>query len=399
MINNCIIGESSGNYQVGVLNKSYASPTISNNIIYGGTYHDLMDLISFGIKNEQFSDPVITGNTIIGGILTLNSGEDISNYGIYNNSSSPLIIDNIISIGSLFNPGAGNAYNYGIGNYNSSVPDIYNNTISGGEAGDNIYGIYSDSSFSKILGNTINGGTGTNSYGILSSNSNDTDLIYNNIMNGGSGSIESNGVKIINCSPSIYNNTINGGTGVSSFGIFIQGQSFAKANPSIKNNIIFTSQSAGNTGYGIYEDNASDSIPSFLQNNNIFNAGSGSWILYHDGSSVDYSDIINGMPGGTSVTGGGNTSGNVSISNTGAQLFVDIDGTDDDVNTMEGNNWHLNNANATICNVVYGGLDISTDFTLDMDDIIRTAILPGGTPCSTSNTGAAGWSMGAYEGN
>ncbi len=74
-------------------------------------------------------------------------------------------------------------------------------------------------------------------------------------------------------------------------------------------------------------------------------------------------DIINGMGGNVSVD----------------PVFVDIDGADDDITTMDDNDWHLTGSTTT--DISTGGLNLSADFTTDKDGVTRT------DP----------WSMGCYE--
>ena len=58
---------------------------------------------------------------------------------------------------------------------------------------------------------------------------------------------------------------------------------------------------------------------------------------------------------------------------------MDIDGADNDINTMDDNDWHLKVP--TIFEVYEGGLDLSAFFTTDKDGETRTPL----------------WSMGCYE--
>lgn len=88
--------------------------------------------------------------------------------------------------------------------------------------------------------------------------------------------------------------------------------------------------------------------------------------------------------------------GNISIDNTGNQLFLNINGPDGNIATMSDNDWHLT-TNAAICDVRGGGLTIS-GIALDKDGVTRTTGNPSGG-CVPANTGATGWSMGAYESN
>ena len=120
-----------------------SNPTISNNKINGGAGAG-----SEGIYNQS-SSPVISNNTI-------NGGQGQSTYCIMNQSSSQAIImNNVLNAGGIVYGGSSN----GIYNF-SSNPIIINNIIHGG-IGYYSYGIFNDRSSPDITNNTINGGSGS----------------------------------------------------------------------------------------------------------------------------------------------------------------------------------------------------------------------------------------------
>lgn len=167
----------------GIYNDS-SSPTINNNIITGNAV--------VGIYNRYSSSPTITDNTITGNAA----------FGIYNlQSSSPIITNNVITSFS----------NRGIFNSINSSPMIINNIISG-----NGYGISNYSSSSPTITNNP---------------------ITRNFVNG----IDND----YDCSPTITNNTItrNFENGI---------DNGVNSSPTITNNII-----TSNSIMGIYADTSS----------------------------------------------------------------------------------------------------------------------------------------------
>ena len=301
-----------------------SSITIQNNIIKGG----MGEKGSIGIGNI-LSKPNIRDNEIDGG-----SGEEVS-YGILNAASSPNIQSNII------NGGTSKSLSIGISNLFSSQPKIQNNTIDGGSKGNDSMGISNVSSSPSIQNNVISGGTSKISFGIFDTSSSST-ILQNNTINGGSGSDSSNGISI------------------------------KSSSPRIENNIIFTQDSYLRICIGELD---SDSDPKSLMNNNLFDCP---LALYsdNDGSGI-LTDVanVNDFNNTTQDNINKPSTGNVSID----PDFADIDGLDDDINTMEDNDWHLTASSST--SITQGGLNLSSSFTSDKDGITRT--VP--------------WSLGAYE--
>jgi Bacterial Ig-like domain len=255
--------------------------------------------------------------------------------------------------------GGGGDYSSAIFNHNGAAPTIRNNTVDGGSGGTISSGVLNIASSPRIQNNTIDGGnSGTDSYGIYNANS--SPGILNNTINGGAGIQSSVGVLNDSASSStIQNNTIDGGSGtVSSYGIADTDSSPA----TIQNNIVFNSGS-GTTVCINESDNGTDTI----QNNDLFDCGD--YLYVNAISSQAFTDIndLNTMQT--------QASGNISMS----PSFADIDGPDNNITTMDDNNWHLTASSPT--QVTQGGLDLSSDFTDDKDGATRT------DP----------WSMGAYE--
>lgn len=378
-IQNNTINGGSGDKAYGIHNYNSSSPYIAGNTINGGSGRN-----SYGIYNDESSSPSIAGNTIDGssggsysyGIYngdnslpaiqnnTINGGSGGGHsYGIYNdNTSSLTITDNIIN-------GGRGGYSYGIYS-NNSLPNIFNNTIAGGSGGNFSYGISSRNSLPNIFNNTIGGGSGGHySCGIYNDFSSST--IYNNAIDGGSGD-SSRAIYNGGSSPSIYNNTINGGIGGSySYGIYNRNAT----SPKIDNNIVFTSGTGSN--YCIYEEDASDD-PATFRNNDLFDCDTA---LYYDFDDDANYTAIAAME--TDLTNEGISNGdNISVD----PEFVDIDGADDDINTMDDNDWRL--TASTDASITTGGLDGTNEgwsFTTDFDGVTRTG------------NGATGWSMGFSE--
>jgi hypothetical protein len=286
---------------------------------------------------------------------------------------------------------------------NKSMPTILSNTIQGGD-GNFAYGIFNNESSPTVSGNTIVGGiktlaTATNYVGIYNQNGS-SPTVRNNVILGGNAN-DSPGIYVnhINSSPIIENNTIGGtmvGANTGVLRIIGSGAITGSATPAVRNNIIF----AYGAGAPVcVEENYNGADPTIFQNNNLF----GCTAMYRDEGATSLNSICtDGKPGtgvcgsGTNVASGAatNSEGNMSINNA-APLFVNQNGPDANILTMADNDWRLN-TNGLNCNVRGGGLDLSGTFTQDRDLITRTIGNPSG-PCAATNTGATGWSIGAYE--
>lgn len=273
--------------------------------------------------------------------------------------------------------------NYGFYLVDSS-PTISNNSIdtNTGSAG---YGVYTTVTGSAttaepvILRNSIRGSGSFNGYGIYVGGGLlvSAPKIHNNVIL--SNGLSNYGIYISGSYPVISNNTI-GAVGNSVFGIYIVNA----AGGSIRNNIIFGT----GTSTCIMENSAS-SDPSSVQNNNLFGCTNA---LYRDNDTA--TNVTNLTTSITLPTGTLGSMGNISIGNAGNQLFVNMNGADSTLSTMNDNDWRLT-TNAAICDVRAGGLDLSSLFLVDKIGISRTTTNLAG--CTPGNTGAANWSIGAYE--
>lgn len=301
--------------------------------------------------------------------------------------ASPTITNNILR------GKAGNVYSYGVRTSDACAcsPIISNNTILGGNASNTNYGLYIWTATSpiSISNNIISGGTVSTNHGISLKNSTAV-TIFNNVIMGGSGTANY-GIYLSTSSPTVFNNTINGGTTGSVFAIYMSDTSNSA---NLRNNIIFNSTG---TGSCIHEA-IGVMTPAAVQANNLF----GCLIFYNDtttGAGYTLNDMV------IYTSAGNNTLaffGNTNIDNTtptAGQLFVDIDGADNNLATVADNDWRLKDpVTTTTCNILFGGQNLSGTLTTDRDGSLRTATLPSTAPCSGNVTnGGAGWSMGAFE--
>jgi len=322
--NNSINGGSAVN-PCAVYNDHNAYPLILNNSIHGGTGN-----ATFGIRNFYNSSPLIDNNTIYGG-----DGATIST-GIENgNNSSPSIQNNVI------NGGVGGHTTIGIRNISPSSVLIQNNSIYGGDAGHDTTGIYNSDFVSLVM--------------------------LNNIIHAGNGVYITMGINSIrNTSLTLRNNTIYGGSGIDT----AMAARYDSSTSTLQNNILMTRYGLGS--YCVYDAN---SATPDMQNNNLYNCME----LYEQfnvpcGSNTYCStaDQVNSLAG---------ASNNVSID----PAFADIDGIDNNINTMNDNDWRLSNSSPV--EITTGGLNGIYErwsFTTDKDGVIRPA---SGQP----------WSIGAYE--
>jgi hypothetical protein len=252
----------------------------------------------------------------------------------------------------------------------SSAPMIADNVIGGG-TGDTSSGVYNVSSHSTIMNNFISGGGGGGlSYGVYNQfTSNPT--IVNNVISGGAGSYSHGIFNEKSSSPAITNNTINGGTGKwYSIGILISDN----CGPSITNNLIFAAATGTGARWCIDEVQASISNPASIRNNALFDCPNA---LYRDEGSVTITATdqpVSTAEGTQTLAYWGNT-------NEGsAAMFADY----------ANGNLHL--LGTAPLNIRGGGIVVS-GIIEDKDGNARTTSAPAGM----TNTGAAGWSMGAYE--
>jgi len=190
------------------------------------------------------------------------------------------------------------------------------------------------------------------------------------MIHGGTGPATS-GIDLSNCTVNgVQSNTVNGGSGENlSAAISLHGCS-----PEIVNNILFTSGTAGQAGIQEHDEYADTAE----LRNCLFYDYLG---RVHDPDTqelmpyVVYGEPILWTAEDMETHFGAHCSGVV----LGNPFFADIDGPDDDINTMDDNDWHL--SASTPPSVYEGGYDLSDEYTTDRDGTERTAP----------------WSIGAYE--
>ena len=355
--NNAITGGNGGNSSYAIFNRESSSPTIQYNTINGGD-----GLYNSGaIVNVQSSSPLVQNNDINGG----NGGT--GPVGIYNEQSSPVVLNNTIRGGNGNNT-------VGIYNTMSSSATIRNNFIYGGTAGNTSMAIDNGSSSSVIEKNTIHGGSGGDySYGIHISSS--SLAIRNNTIYGGNSNLSSNGIRNSGApSPNVQNNTIHGGNALYAYGFYNYNSA-----PVLVNNILLSRSGANSFCFNEDRFSSLTNNPAALRNNTF----AGCDTLYFDSdagcagvsncTSVDQINALMDIPGGVT--------NNTAID----PQLADIDGVDNDISTMEDNNWHLSASTpASITTGGLNGVDEGWSFTDDKDGVTRPA---SGSP----------WAIGAYE--
>lgn len=368
--NNTINGGNAGSDSTAIVNYLACSPDIQNNILYGGN-----SINTTAIRNTS-SSPMVQNNTINGG-KSSNVSVAIVNF----QASSPVIQNNILNGGSGINATA-------ISNISSS-PMVLNNMIDAGSGSTSATGVNNQSSSSILRNNTITGGSSilsatsiTTTTGV--SNTSSSPTLQNNTIYGGSGGFNSYGVYNADSSSILQNNTISGGSGDhTSNGVYIFSSSSLRLNLYIANNQIYTRTGIGS--YCLTEDRpavAYGTTPTTLRNNNLF----GCVHLYYDyegacignGNTDPRDCTLSEMNALTDIPDYG---GNISTD----PLFADIDGADNNIDTMADNDWHFSATTpASVTTGGENGIDQGWSFTDDKDGVIRPA---SGNP----------WSIGAYE--
>ncbi len=385
--NNTITGAtaSSNRYAYAMWLNSNPTPRVEviNNTIEGSsgvTYYD-----SYGIRN-RYCYSLIENNTITGGSGTVNR----YSYGLEMYSSNATIRNNTIE--------GGNGLEYSYGVYTRyRTPVFEENFIDGGTGKNNSYGMYNtDSTTAHITGNKIYGGNSVSGSSYAIYNDSADPYIVSNLISGGTSNVNASSFGIYNYTNSksyIINNTISGGLGGSgstsgAYGIYLKNDDVATKLPTLYNNIIFTI--AGTERFGIYENDAY-SDPIYFKHNDIFDCPTG---LYSDidnsGIRTNLSTIADINDYDLTTQNANSVEGNTSIN----ANFSDIDGADNDVQTLDDNDWHL--SGSTDVSIVNGGMNLESDSIycyrdasdnpIDMDKNARTPAPPDSY-----------WSMGAYE--
>lgn len=349
-----------GGYNPGFGDREAGGSTIVDQSVYTTTlqFPNYAVIANAGITSATLLD----GFTILGA----DSGSNITAGLRMRDGAAPIVQNNTI------NGGSGSSYSFAIHLYNDSgSPQIQHNTIYGG-SGPSSHGIYADASTMQVQSNTINGGSGiTSSTGIAATRS--APSIENNLIYGGQGS-SSMGVYNVESNITLRNNTIHGGTGSNqAYGVQFTYSQIIGSGFTIENNIILTQNPIGiciKTDFVWSPDNNVLQCPAalyqYLTTSYFGINNAGNLTINADGSGAELS------PAG---------SNNMSVD----PQLADIDGADNNINTMDDNDWHL--SASTPASVTAGGLngvDQGWSFTTDKDGIARPA---SGSP----------WSIGAYE--
>jgi len=342
IISNCNINGGAGTSASLGIRVVFASPTIEYNIISGGSGGSPQ---SYGITALTDSDTIIRYNTITGGTGQQTRGINIG-------GATSEIHNNFIDGGSA------TFDSVGINGQTFSTMTIYENEIYGGNA----------SSAALGINNTLDG----------------TAIVFNNIISGGNAN---SSISVQNGAGgggtiTVRNNTLYAGEGsTEAYGVRNLGSSSLFV---LENNILFESNAAISTA--IFKSLGSDPYNA-IRNNNIFGFdrvfvdNDGGCISNLDGDNDNTTcDLAELESLGTIPNG---ASGNVEDD----PVFADIDGVDNDISTMDDNDWHFSAGSPV--SVTTGGLNGVDQtpvwtFNTDMDGVTRPA---SGSP----------WSMGAFE--
>ena len=364
--NNRISAGSATNYGIAVEVYDNASATIVGNKITGGSslFRNWGIFLAVDVSAE------IDGNDIVGGTAGISIGMLDTN--------SILIKTNRIDGGQA-------KTTQGINVGQNSMVTISDNTIFGGIAVNNSNGIMNLSTLVFIERNIVNAGSTENgeTFGIHCLSGSRT-TIRNNVIFGGSVSAsgQANGILFGDSDGAVINNTIAGGTSEWSPAIhLIEG-----SDPTIRNNILFSVATI--SGVCIFENDNNNGSAQEIINNTLWDY-SGNTTLYESYNTNQYDTMA-------AVNGLSHASGNWEA-NPLSDLFKDIDGPDDDIATMEDNDWRLKDGSPV--EVRQGGLDGEVrawGFSDDFTGAARTN-LTDGPDDNPTNENAEGWSMGAYE--
>jgi len=315
-----------------------------------------------GGYNKEFTGrDTVTYETIITDTSSATGGASTPNTIVKASDSaitSATIVDGFTLNGSADGSAA---YTSAVWTLSGADPTIQNSIINGGSGTSTSYGIFADSSDPVIRNNLISGGTSPNSYGVNINEATSAFILRNNTISAGTGSTIAYGVS---------NST-----------------SSSSSMPKVENNIIFSGGS-GASRICFYEADTTSS-PDLMNNNYLLNC---STTLYRDGDTGCPGDAdSDGNPSTCTLAEmqllafGTSVGGNIDDADPTFANFTDIDGTDNNIDTMDDNDWHLGNSSPASA-AGLNGLDetIPWDFTQDLDGVSR--------PASGSN-----WAIGAYE--
>ena len=381
---------------------NFTAATMTGNQTTGGGY-----TISNG-NSLTFSSNQTTGSVSNGLIITATSGTIEANTFDSSTAGASRGIDAQNPSGKSLTIQDNTITGFRTGIYSEDYAfTIHNNTITA-RPNTNTYALHLLSTSGAITGNTLNSFASVSGlcYSIRMENSStsSTTIARNRIDSGGCSSA-SIGIRLADHNlVSVVNNLIAVRSGGEEHGIY-------RARGLIANNTIYFRNTNGSNSSAIHTDTASTQAriynnilfaegtgprigifesaaaasPMAVKNNNFF----GFSTIYTDEAATAVTDLITAVS-----TGEGSATlasyDNVSVDNSGDQLFENIAGADTFIYTLADNNWNLKStAPATVRT---GGLNGSSSasnfgFTIDFSETSRSPL--DATP--------TGWSMGAYE--
>ena len=216
---------------------------------------------------------ISSGNTVLIDGFDISgetSGAGINSFGVLNEPAATVtLIDNTIDGGS-----AGDE-SWGV--RNGGTATLVNNTIDGGTAGVDSYGVWNWTGTATLVNNTIDGGTASSiSYGVQDSGG--TTTLVDNIIDGGSASVGTCGVDNENFgTATLINNTIGGGSAASSnsYGVRINSGTVTLVDNTIDGGTA-ASQSFGVQNDGtatLVNNNIDGGTASIFESNGVLNSG------------------------------------------------------------------------------------------------------------------------------
>ncbi|MCB1199814.1 MAG: right-handed parallel beta-helix repeat-containing protein, partial [Leptospiraceae bacterium] len=385
---NSINGGGGGTASFGINVQSDADPTIQNNTsISGGTGGTTYGIYATGAGTNPTIGGAGNGNTLItGGAATAGSSFAINVLA----GASPTITAN-----AEINGGTSSTGNTEAIHIDNSTVSITGNLLNGGAtsvAGNDAIGINAvGTSGGSIERNRIFAGTalaGGNSTIAINLPGSGTFSVNNNLVSGGQGTNGSSGLYLAgSATVTVRNNTIHTGTaGTASRGVYL----VSNNSVTVQNNLIVCTGAAATNIIG-FEEAGGATEPSVFRNNNVSDC---STALYRDNNATNITGTSDALDTGEGA-GTFASYGNISI----APSFVDFDGADNTSSTSDdfaGTNWDMA-AGGVPTNQAQGGLDLSgSGITTDIAGNARTN-LGGGQNDGPTNSGANGFTIGAFE--
>ncbi|MBI5508532.1 MAG: right-handed parallel beta-helix repeat-containing protein [Deltaproteobacteria bacterium] len=323
-----------------------ASPTLSNNEIHAGQALSSTVAVSKVTNNGA---PKILNNVIDAGsaqfgrtavMLSWGGRVDVignvitsSDTGVYVFDGGDAVLDgNQISVAS-------DASVSGI-NCDGGTMAIRNNAIAAASTATESYGLYLYQCTDVVIEKNVVSGAASQAGRGVSVRGVGNVTIRNNVIYGGSGGGWHIPVQVVSATPSISNNTLiaslGGGSGR---GILLWDQ-YGPATPVVVNNIFVALVADAD---GVYEFSAS-SDPASMHSNLFVGAQSSVYWDADGGGNIVTTAAMESALCASSIP----AAGNFVTSLTPAEVFVDPDGPDDDLTTIDDNDWHLRTTDASI---------------------------------------------------